>query len=75
MLLLGGCAGVVRIPLIFWKETGNESASIVAVRVIAFRVWEQHMACSDAVEILADIEIETEGFPAYGGSSTRRWAS
>ena len=34
---------------------------IVGVRIIALSLWEQHVACSNAVESLADSKVESQG--------------
>ena len=41
-------------------DRGSEHTSAVAVQVIAFCVWEQHLACSDAIKIFANLKIKTE---------------
>jgi hypothetical protein len=40
---------------------GNECTGVVSVRSIALAIGEEHMACSDTIEILAGFEVKPEG--------------
>lgn len=48
-----------------WSELrscsgGNERTGVVSVRSIALAVGEEHVACGDAIEIIADSEVKPE---------------